>query len=108
MSGTKIRENGAAAEESAEEMGRHFSRASDFVVDSEVSAHFDALLLYQEKWMLPQAQIATGASDAEDYSLKSLDLLLQDGVAQAVSDGAVASGAISAYTLERCGSSRRP
>lgn len=104
----KFQENGPLAVEYAEAVGVHFGNARDFVVEDETRAAFDDMLLYQEKYLVPQSQIALGATDSEDYGLKSLEFILGDGVAEASAAGALASGTISAYTLQRCGSARWP
>lgn len=100
--------HGAAALEAAELTGEHFGRAKDFVVETETSEAFDALLLYQELYMVPLAQLAATASDSDAYSMGALQLLLMDGVAGATAAGALASGTVSTYTVQRCGHARWP
>lgn len=108
MSRAALNAHGDAAREAAELTGQHFGRAQEYVVETETSVAFDALLLYQKMYMVPQAELAATASDVDDYSLASFMFLQQDGVAEAVAGGAIESGTISAYTFQRCGSARWP
>ncbi len=108
MARDTLNAHGEAALEAAELTGEHFGRAQDFVVETETSEAFDALLLYQEVYMVPLAQLAATASDVDAYTMGAFQLTLMDGVAGAVAAGALASGTVSAYTVQRCGHARWP
>lgn len=99
-----LHESGTQGAEAAEEAGAHLSRAQEFVVDSDVHTAFDQILTYQEVWMVPQAEIAESATSVEQYHEASSAHVLSPGVAEANSEGALASGTIALYTLTRCGS----
>lgn len=101
---SRINENGTLALSFAEEFGDEMAQAADFVVDDAVAGAFDALLIYQADYMLPQAELAAGASSDMDYGMASLEFLQEDGVAEAVANGATASATARLYALERCGS----
>ena len=64
MSKATLNTHGEAAHASAELAGQHFGRAQEFVVETETSEAFDALLRYQEKYMVPQTELAAAASSA--------------------------------------------
>lgn len=108
ITGATLNAHGDAALDAAELTGQHFGRAQEFVVETVTSEAFDALLLYQETYMVPLAEIAATASDGDAYAVASFTLLQQEGVAEAAAGGALASGTISAYTVERCGRARWP
>lgn len=108
MDGPTVNAQGDAALEAAELTGEHFGKAKDFVVETDTSEAFDAVLLYQELYMVPLAEIAATASDGGSYSMASFQLLQQDRVAAAAANGAIASGTISAYTVQRCGRASWP
>lgn len=100
--------NGAQGLIHAYAVGESFTQAQGYVVDDDIVAAFDALLLHQELWLVPLAQIASNAVDETDYSQRAFELVQQPGVAAASSAGALASGTLSSYTLQRCGATRRP
>ncbi len=108
MPGATMNAHGEVALEAAELTGQHFRRAQEFVVDTEASDAFEAVLRYQERYMVPQAKLAATSSDFDAYGMASLEFLLQEGVAEAAASGALASGTISSYTLVRCESTRWP
>lgn len=108
MDGPTVNAHGDAALEAAELTGEHFGKAKDFVVETDTSEAFDAMLLYQELYMVPLAKIAAMANDGQSYTMASFQLLQQDGVAAAAANGAIASGTISAYTVQRCGRASWP
>ncbi len=101
---SRINENGDLALEFAEDFGEEMAQAADFVVDDDAAAAFDALLIYHSDYMVPQAELAAGATSDMEYGMASLELLQQDGVAEAAANGAVASGTARQYALGRCGS----
>lgn len=98
----KLNENGELAVEQSQIVQRSLQEANAFVVDSNAKSAFDDLLNYERRWMRPQALLAAGASDDSSYGELTLDLITSDGVAESVGTGAIASGVIVAYTLERC------
>ena len=101
---SRINENGTLAVGFAEDFAEEIAQAADFVVDDDAASAFDALLLYQAEYMLPQAELAATASSDMDYGMASLEFLQEDGVAEAVANGAVASGTARLYAVGRCGS----
>lgn len=100
---SRINENGALAIEFATDFGDEMADAAAFVVDDDVTAAFDDLLIYQADYMLPQAELAATATSDMEYGMASLEFLKEDGVAEAAANGAVASGTARLYALERCG-----
>lgn len=106
MSPARLRDHGAKASEAAELTGEHFTRAAEFVVETEAAEAFDAFLHYQEIYLVPQSVLAAGASDRMSYAESSFELFLSDGVAAATGAGALASGTMSSYTVRRCSSAR--
>lgn len=108
MDPATLNAHGEAALEAAELTGEHFGRARDFVVETETVEAFDALLLYQELYMVPLAELAATSSDMNAYSLGSLQLMTTDGVAGAAAAGALATSTVSSYTVQRCGHARWP
>lgn len=100
---SRINENGALALGFAADFGDEMADAAAFVVDDEVAAAFDDLLIYHADYMVPQAELAASATSDMQYGMASLELLQEDGVAQAVADGTLASGTARQYAIERCG-----
>jgi hypothetical protein len=90
--------------EYAEDFRINFEAARDFIVEDEARLAFEVMLTYDDEWMTPQAQLAKNATSNMQYGLDSLELLLQEGVAELTAEAALQSSTAASYTLERCGS----
>ena len=101
---SKIQENGALAVEYAEDFRINFEAARDHIVEDEARLAFEVMLTYEDEWMTPQAQLARNATSNMQYGQDSLELLLQEGVAELTAEAALQSSTAAAYTIERCGS----
>lgn len=104
LSTSFINDNGALALEQSEIVRVSFEAARDSIIGDQDRLAFEMLLVLEEEWMRPHAQVAASAGSQEEFDQKAFELISKEGVAQLVGEAAVEAGVAAQYTVSRCGS----